>query len=143
MSNKHHLPSDEKQHPDELLHVTRKALLPANQALTVNRSLRTVSLLSIDPHGFPMTLTEQHFSLHSMNVFIALLHAYPSYCPYDVLLARLFSWSREECRKQLHADWENAIRPVRRAVNGILKGLRAFGLRVGCLHSAGYVLQAL
>jgi hypothetical protein len=142
MNNQQSLPDDEK-HPDAPLHFTLERLLPANQRLTLNLSMGTVSLLSNDPAGNPIMLTEQRFSQHGMCVLVALLQAYPAYCPYDVLLARLFSWSREECREQLHADWENAIRPVRRAVNGILKGLRAFGLRVGCLHSAGYVLQAL
>jgi biotin operon repressor len=43
----------------------------------------------------------------------------------------------------LHKSWEVAMRPVRRAISGIMEGLHALGLSVRSLRKAGYVLEAL
>ena len=61
---------------------------------------------------------------------IPLLEAYPNYCPYETLLAHLFSLTLDEARRQLREIRKIVLRSVRRAIGSLATGLRAFGLRV-------------
>lgn len=126
-----------------VLHLSLDGLLPANQVLAVKPSLQTVTLLASTADEEPHILEQQHFSPNGMCVLVPLLEAYPHYCPYEVLLARLFSLTHEQARAQMHSDWNSAIRPVRRAINSLGPGLRAFGLRVRSIRSGGYLIEAL
>jgi hypothetical protein len=77
-----------------------------------------------------------------MLVLVPLLQAYPHYCPYEVLHASLSSLSLDEARQQLHDIRHIAIRPVRRAINSLIAGLRALGLQVHSIRNAGYLVEA-
>jgi hypothetical protein len=130
-------------HPQVVLHLSLDGLLPANQVLAVKSSLQTVTLLAITADEEPHILEQQHFSPNGMCVLVPLLEAYPHYCPYEVLLASLFSQTPEQSRAQMQSDWNSTIRPVRRAMNSLVPGLRTFGLQVRSIRSAGYLIEAL
>ncbi len=98
---------------------------------------------TLTPEGENQILAQQHFSPNGMRVLVPLLQSYPHYCPYEVLLASLFSLSLDEARKQLQDFWDIAIRPVRRAISSLIAGLRALGLQVRSLRGAGSQVEAL
>jgi hypothetical protein len=139
---KHEYPGGEG-HQEVVLHLSLDGLLPANQVLAVKPSLQTVTLLATTADEEAHLLEQQHFSPNGMCVLVPLFEAYPHYCPYEVLLARLFSQTLDQARAQLRSDWNSAIRPVRRAMNSLGPGLRAFGLRVRSIRSGGYLIEAL
>ena len=116
--------------PYALLRLSLTGLLPATQQLVVNPRARTAILLEQAASGEAIILTEQQFSPNGMRVLIPLLRAYPNYCPYEALLAALFSLTVDEARHQLREIKEVALRSVRRAVGSLATRLRAFGLRV-------------
>ena len=88
-------------------------------------------------------LTVQQFSPNGMRVLISLLQAYPNYCPYETLLAHLFSLSLDEARRQLREIRKIVLRSVRRAIGSLASGLRAFGLRVRSVRDTGYLVEAI
>lgn len=136
--------ADRYQDPREgLLHFPLEGLLPANQTLVLNLSMRTATLFSASPDGEAQVLPQQRFTPNGMRVLLPLLQAYPRYCPYDALVASLFSLTLAQARQQLQDSWEVAMRPVRRAISGIMDGLHVLGLSVRSLRKAGYVLEAL
>ena len=129
--------------PEGLLRLTLERLLATNQTLVVNPSIRTVTLISSSVDGEAEIIAQQQFSPNGMRVLIPLLQAYPDYCPYEVLLASLCSFSLDEARRQLQNMWVIAIRQVRRAINSLKAGLAALGLRVRTILHAGYLVEAL
>ncbi len=135
--------SNETQSPngEGLLRLTLAGLLATNQTLVVNPSMRAVTLILSSPDGEAQIIAQQQFSPNGMRVLIPLLQAYPHYCPYDVLLANLCSLSLDEARRQLLDMWVIAIRQVRRAINSLKAGLRALGLQVRTILSAGYLVE--
>jgi len=126
-----------------LLHLTLDGLLQAHQILVFNPSIRTATLFSHAPEGETQVIAQQHFSPNGMLVLVPLLQSYPYYCPYEVLLASLFSLSLDEARKQLQDIRDIAIRSVRRAIDSLIAGLRALGLQVRSIRNAGYFVEAL
>lgn len=136
--------ADHHQDPQEgLLHLPLEGLLRANQTLVLNLSMRTATLFFAPLDGEAQVLSLQRFTPNGMRVLLPLLKAYPRYCPYDVLVASLFSLTLAQARQLLQDSWEVAMRPVRRAISGIIDGLHALGLSVRSLRKAGYVLEAL
>ena len=136
--------ANRNQDPREgLLHFPLEGLLPANQTLVFNLSMRSATLFSASPDGEAQMLSQQRFTPNGMRVLLPLLKAYPRFCTYDVLVASLLSLTLEQAHQMLHESWEVAMRPVRRAISGIMDGLHALGLSVRSLRKAGYVLEAL
>ena len=135
--------ADRHQEPQEgLLTFPLQGLLPANQTLVLNLSMRSATLFSTSPAGEAQVLSQQHFTPNGIRVLLPILKAYPSYCSYDALVASLLSLTLDQARQMLHDSWEVAMRPVRRAISGIMDGLHALGLSVRSLRKAGYVLEA-
>ena len=94
--------ADRNQDPQEgLLTFPLQGLLPANQTLVLNLSMRSATLLSTPPDGEAQVLSQQRFTPNGIRVLLPLLEAYPRYCPYDVLVASLFSISLFQARRQL------------------------------------------
>ncbi len=141
MSNSTRDAQDGEGHGAGLLHLTLDGLLPVHQKLVVNPATRTATLFSYPPDGEAQIVAHHQFSPNGMRVLVPLLQAYPHYCPYDVLLASLGSMSLDDARRQMQDMWEIAIRPVRRAINGLKGGLRDFGLQVRSIWSAGYLVE--
>ena len=136
--------TDRNQDPQEgLLTFPLAGLLPANQTLVLNLSMRTATLFSASPDGEAQVLSQQRFRPNGMRVLLPLLKAYPGFCTYDVLVASLLSLTLDQARQMLRDSWEVAMRPVRRAISGMMDGLHALGLSVRSLRKAGYVLEAL
>jgi hypothetical protein len=128
---------------EALLHLPLDGLLPVNQTLVVNLSMRTAILLVSPAEGEAQVLSQQRFTPNGMRVLVPLLQAYPQHCDYEALIASLYSFTLPEARQQLRDSWEIALRPVRRAISGLMDGLRALGLHVRSVRGAGYVLEAL
>src|SRR6266436_3898328 len=100
LHQKHEHPGGES--PQEVvLHLSLDGLLSPNQILAVKPSLQTVTLMATTTDEEPHLLEQQHFSPNGMCVLVPLLEAYPHYCPYEVLLARLFSQTLDQARAQL------------------------------------------
>jgi len=142
MRNAAHEAQDGDRHRELLLHLTLDGLLPANQTLVVNPSIRTATLLSLTPEGETQIVAQEHFSPNGMLVLVPMLQAYPHYCPYEVLLASLSSLSLDDALKQLQDIHDIAIRPVRRAINSLIAGLHDLGLQVRSIRNAGYLVEA-
>ncbi|GAC1369303.1 MAG: hypothetical protein NVSMB44_36090 [Ktedonobacteraceae bacterium] len=134
---------DQDNQPEALLHLPLVGLLPENQKLVINPSARTAILLAQTAQGEADIVTEQQFSPNGMRVLVQLLQAHPNYCPYEALLAALFSLTLDEARRQLREMREIALRSVRRAIGSLVTGLRAFGLRVRSVRSTGYLVEAI
>lgn len=136
-------PTEHSSHPEELRSLALDGLLPPNYTLVLNPTMRAATLISSAAgDGSTTIVAQQHFSPNGMRVLVPLLEAYPHYCPYDELLARLSVISLEEARRQLRETWDIAIRPVRRAVGTLAAGLKALGLRVHNIHGLGYLIEA-
>lgn len=128
---------------EALLHLPLDGLLPVNQTLVLNLSMRTAILLTSSPGGEAQVLSQQRFTPNGVRVLVPLLQAYPQHCSYEVLIASLSSFTLAEARQQLRDSWEMAMRPVRRAIGGLMAVLRALGLHVRSVRGAGYLLESL
>jgi hypothetical protein len=74
--------TDRDQDPqEELLHLPLEGLLPANQTLVLNLSMRTAILLVSSLEGEAQVLAQQRFTPNGMRMLLPLLEAYPRYCP--------------------------------------------------------------
>ena len=138
--------NDHDQQEDQsqaLLHLPLAGLLPPDQKLVINPSIRTATLFSDTPEGEAQIVAQQQFSPNGMRVLVPLLQAYPNYCPYEALLTALFSLTLDAARRQLREIREIALRSVRRAIGSLASGLRAFGLRVRSVRSTGYLIEAI
>jgi hypothetical protein len=68
--------ADRNQDPQEgLLHFPLEGLLPANQRLVLNLSMRTATLFSAPPDGEAQVLSQQRFTPNGMRVLLPLLEA--------------------------------------------------------------------
>lgn len=139
-ANDHDQPEDQSK---ALLHLPLAGLLPPDQKLVINPSIRTATLFSYTPEGEAQIVAQQQFSPNGMRVLVPLLQMYPNYCTYETLLAALFSLTLDEARLQLREIREIALRSVRRAIGSLATGLRAFGLRVRSVRSTGYLVEAI
>ena len=135
--------SQREGQPPALLHLSLSGLLLPHQKLVINPSIRTATLFSDTPEGQAHIVAQQQFSPNGMRVLIPLLTAYPTYCPYETLLAALFSLTLDEARRQLREFRVSALRSIRRAVGSLVSGLHAFGLRVRSVRSTGYLVEAI
>ena len=134
---------DGEGHQEVLLHLTLEGLIPANQILVLNRSLRTATLFYNAPEGNQTMVEQQHFSPNGMRVLVPLLRAYPKYCLHEVLFASLYSLPVDEAYQQMREMHELTIRSVRRAVSSLHARLRAFGWQVRSIHGIGYLIEAI
>lgn len=133
----------------KISHLSLPDLLPLGQTLALNLEARTLSLLS----DGPMLMLEEHLSVNEMRVLVPLVETYPYYCPYEVLLAHLYSNSVSEasiahCRQRLQEAeergiWQQELRPIRRALSSLRSKLRHFGLGISNVRERGSSLISL
>lgn len=124
-------------------HVRLEGLLPQNCILALNRTTRTVSLLTEGPEQ----LMEQQLSTAEMCLMLPMVEAFPQYCPYEVLLAAVLtttvtSASIDRSRHYLQealtcGTWQQEIRPVRRALSSLRSKLHHFGLEISTIRQQG------
>jgi hypothetical protein len=134
----------------EISHFSLPDLLPPSQTLVLNRKTHTLSLLA---GGGPTLIMAQHLSANEMRVLVPLLESYPHYCPYEVLLAHIFSnvvteVSIEHCRQRLQeaqqrGTWQQELRPLRRALSSLRSKLDYFDLGISNLRERGCSLISL
>src|SRR5260370_33135898 len=102
----------QENQPEALLHLTLAGLLPDNQKLVINSSARTAILLAQTSQGEADIVTMQQFSPNGMRVLVPVLQAYPNYCPYEALLAALFSLTIYEAPPQLPQTTKLPLPPI-------------------------------
>jgi hypothetical protein len=135
----------------EILHFAPPGLLAPEQALAFNTTLGTLSLLGW-MNDRPRLIIEEQFTPSEISVLVPLLRAYPSYCPYELILAsyeagRLTEETISRYRTRLlealqqPGDWDEMMRPVRGVLSRTRLKLRSFGLVIASVSETGYMLR--
>ena len=132
-----------------VVHLHIEGLLAPEHKLALNLKTRTLSLLSEGPKQ----IMEQQFSANEMRVLVPILHSFPHYCPYEVLLAHITSndptpTAITRCRQRLQAaldngSWPQEIRPIRLALSSLRNKLHYFNLEVSTIRERGCGLTSL
>src|SRR5438132_9502461 len=130
-------------------HVFLPDLLSSVQTLALNLETRTLSLLTEGP----LLILERQFSANEIRVFVPIVETYPHYCPYEVLLAHLYSNSVStatiaHCRQRLQEAEaqgvrQQELRPIRRALSSLRTKLRYFDLGISNVREMGCSLISL
>jgi hypothetical protein len=135
----------------EILHFAPSGLLAPEQALAFNTTLGTLSLLGWQ-NDRPRLIVEEQFTPSEISVLVPLLRAYPSYCPYELILAsyeagRLTEETISRYRARLlealqqPGGWDEMMRPVRGVLSRARLKLRSFGLVIASVSETGYMLR--
>ena len=120
----------------------------------MNVLLGTLSLIARDESlPYPRLVAEQQFTMSEMSLLLPLLAAFPSYCPYEVMLAsfdhRLITEATiERCRQHLQEAqeeglWDHKMRPVRNVLSRTRLKMRCFGVEISSILEIGYCLMTL
>ena|SRR5947209_20191904 len=129
-----------------ITHYILHDLLPDDQKLALHLETRTLSLIGEGP----ALLKQQIFSDNELRVMVAILEAYPYYCPYEVLLAnictsRVTSTTIADYRHKLQEAqhkgmWRQELKPVRRAISSLRCKLHSFHLEISTVREGGCCL---
>ena len=125
-------------------------VLPAGHVLVLNThpySLSTFVLTQLSPEGYGLVAQEVVTELE-MYVLVALLEAYPHYCPYEVLQAAITDEAISHARTTVYRAAERrtldrAMKPVRNILSRCRAKLHTFGIDIRSLHGEGYILAAM
>ena len=138
-----------KEVETRISHFSLPDLLPIGQTLVLNLETRTVSLLS----DGPMQIVEQQLSANEMHLFVPILESFPHYCPYAVLLSHIFTNTVTEAsiarcfqrlkEAQARGQWQQELRPVRRALSSLRKKLHRLSLGISNVRERGCGLTSL
>ena len=125
-------------------------VLPEGHVLVLNThaySLSTYVLteLSAGVHGL---VAQEVVTELEMYVLLALLEAYPQYCPYEVLRAAITDEVVSHARITVHEAVEHrtlnrSMKPIRNILSRCRAKLQAFGIDIRSIHAEGYILTAL
>src|SRR5213082_3906341 len=125
-------------------------VLPEGHVLVLNThaySLSTYVLteLSAERHGL---VAQEVLTELEMYVVLALLEAYPQYCPYEVLRTAITDEVLSRARTTVHRAVEHktlnrSMKPIRNILSRCRAKLHAFGIDVRSIHAEGYILTAL
>jgi len=125
-------------------------VLPEGHVLVLNThaySLSTYVLteLSAGVHGL---VAQEVVTELEMYVLLALLEAYPQYCPYEVLRAAITDEALSRARTSVHRAIEHktldrSMKPIRNILSRCRAKLHTFGIDVRSIHAEGYILTAL
>src|SRR6266699_598520 len=125
-------------------------VLPEGHVLVLNThaySLSTFVLtqLSAEVHGL---VAQEVLTELEMYVLLALLEAYPQYCPYEVLRAAVTDEVLSHARTTVHRAIEHktlnrSMKPIRNILSRCRAKLRTFGIDIRSIHAEGYILTAL
>ncbi len=125
-------------------------VLPEGHVLVLNThpySLSTFVLtqLSADVHGL---VAQEVLTELEMYVLVAMLEAYPQYCPYEVLRAAITDEVLRHARATVHRAVEHktldrTMKPIRNILSRCRAKLHSFGIDVHSIHAEGYLLTAL
>jgi hypothetical protein len=133
----------------QILHFYLPDLMPDTQKLALNLETRTLSLLADGPE----LVAEQQLSTNELRTIVPIFEFFPYYCPYEVLFAYLTSevvtsTIIDHCHKYLqdaqnHGNWQQELRPVRRAISSLRNKLDCFQLRISTVRERGCALTGL
>lgn len=133
----------------QVLHFHLPELMPEAQKFALNLEIRTLSLLT----DGPQLIAEQQLSIGELRMIVPIFEFFPYYCPYEVLFAYLTSdvitpTIIDHCQKYLqeaqsHGNWQQELRPVRRAISTLRSKLDCFQLRISTVRDLGYALTRL
>ena len=126
-----------------------KLLIQTTHALIVNQRAYffdhyVVSQLSEQVYGL---VAQQLFSDQELFAFVALMEAYPHYCPYETLLAALSDRTVDQARQLVHQALEGhnldkVLNPLRNLLARCRPRLHDFKLDVASIRGLGYQLVA-
>jgi DNA-binding winged helix-turn-helix (wHTH) protein len=129
---------------------TLPGVLPEGHVLVLNThpySLSTFVLtqLSADVHGL---VAQEVLTELEMYMLVALLEAYPHYCPYEVLQAAITDEVLSHARATVHRAVEHrtldrSMKPIRNILSRCRAKLHTFGIDIHSIHAEGYILTAL
>jgi DNA-binding winged helix-turn-helix (wHTH) protein len=129
---------------------TLPGVLPEGHVLVLNThpySLSTFVLtqLSADVHGL---VAQEVLTELEMYVLVALLEAYPHYCPYEVLRAAITDEVITHARATVHRAVEHrtldrSMKPIRNILSRCRAKLHTFGMDIHSIHAEGYILTVL
>ncbi len=133
-----------------LPHYTLTKLLPATQQVAVRVFEDGDSILALLDGG--LMVEAMTFTVSETCVLLPLLHAYPYYCPYELLFAAFTAGGvvTDEmiaaARKHLHnalytGGFEQEMRPVRNVVSRTRLKLLAIHIDVMSILETGYMLH--
>jgi len=138
-----------KEVEPKITHFRLQGLLPQDQALALNLSTRTLSLLAEGPQQ----IMEQQFSANEMRMIIPIIESFPHYCPYEVLLTYIstnnvtpasIARNRQCLQEALHrGTWQQELRPVRRALSSLRTKLHDFNLEISTIRQRGCSITSL
>jgi hypothetical protein len=133
----------------QVLHFYLPDLMPDTQKLALNLETRTLSLLA----DGPQLVAEQQLSVNELRMVVPIFEYFPYYCPYEVLFAHLTSevvtpTIIDHCHKYLQeaqnqGNWQQELRPVRRAISSLRNKLDCFQLRISTVRERGCALTGL
>ncbi len=129
---------------------TLPGVLPEGYVLVLNThpySLSTFVLtqLSADVYGL---VAQEVLTELEMYMLVALLEAYPHYCPYEVLQAAITDEVLSHARATVHRAVEHrtldrSMKPIRNILSRCRAKLHTFGIDIHSIHAEGYILTAL
>ncbi len=124
-------------------------VLPEGHILVLNThpySLSTFVLtqLSAEVHGL---VAQEVLTELEMYVLLALLEAYPQYCPYEELRAAVTDEVISQARTIVyraaeHKTMNRSMKPVRNVLSRCRAKLQVFGIDIRSIHTEGYILIA-
>jgi hypothetical protein len=125
-------------------------VLPEGYVLVLNTHPYTMSTfviteLSAEVHGL---VAQEVLTELEMYALVALLEAYPHYCPYDVLRAAITDETLTHARTTVHRAVEHqtldrSMKPIRNILSRCRAKLKVFGIDIRSIHAEGYILTAL
>lgn len=125
-------------------------VLPEGHVLVLNIHPYTMSTfvltqLSAEAHGL---VAQEVLTELEMYALVALLEAYPHYCPYEVLRAAITDEVVSNARITVHRAVEHktmnrSMKPVRNILSRCRAKLKIFGIDIRSIHAEGYILTAL
>jgi len=130
-------------------HFTLPHLLSKDHLLVLNEQIHVLSLLSTEPS----IITQQQLTINEMRVVTSILESFPQYCPYEVMLVRLFadtitptslhSWQQRLSKARSLGTWQQEMRPLRRTLSSLRNKLRAFDLEISTVREMGCSITRL
>jgi len=127
-----------------------QGLLPPGHVLMANTRAYffdhfILSELSDEPYGL---IAQQIFTEQEFYALVALMEAYPHYCPYEHLLSALSDRTVDQARAIIHEALEarnldRALNPLRNLLARCRPRLHDFGIDIGSRRGLGYQLHRI
>ena len=138
--------SEAKKSEEAVIYFSLPNLVQGKHRLILPKELRTLSLISDDVNG-PSLLQQEILTDNEMQIIVPIFNAFPHYCPYEVLLAKIIFRTTLQstvtnCRRRLleaqhNGPWQQEIRPVRRTLSSLRRKLYPFRLEISTIREKG------